>query len=582
MSEAVSQEVNQVDPDLFSDLHMEQTPLQEHAHALGYTPTQALVVKCTHPPSAVVFDGLPTNDARSQVYVEWRDMEMMSKPRILGSDNIVRDVTPADLNTFDYGFLSLNGARVKNIGFITNADDNNNMRQDFNGVMIEQLYDFNAWNIDANLYRPVLKSSTFYTNTTAFNNVGMTATEQFNPNILFAGNLLAMASENPLMFYSFVGDMFKLGRFRAVAKPNRDQMATWETLPHYHRVELLRNNNCSPTDILDLDPNTAIQVLNVGQLGTDGAEPRRFPSTSQILGNSVRSYGGKAMDGIFSVQRLNTVSPQWLSASNTSRGATIISGLYDCYLYTTSFSGSGFFEPLYDNAVAGTTIENLPILRDTLWSKDMTASYTRFSGLALNPQIGASGVGASMQLLIKKVITGYEVQPCPKSAWAGMLRLAPKPDIMAMQAIMDAFYELKDGFPAKYNFLGVLKTIGQGIIKYAPKVIRGLSAAIGAKPAKQLIRAEKSIRSKGEGFKKRTAFAKRDFNYEAVSKDNAPEIVQTTKSYSKLGARKEAAEVKDTNKVVHAIARDIKQIKLEPKQQRERHSGARNKQRRRV
>ena len=77
------------------------------------------------------------------------------------------------------------------------------------------------------------------------------------------------------------------------------------------------------------------------------------------------------------------------------------------------------------------------------------------------------------QLVIKKVYTGYEVQAAPLSAFSGLMKLAPKPDLTAMQAMMDAFYELKDAFPVKYNFLGTLasiaakglKTFGTGLLK---------------------------------------------------------------------------------------------------------------------
>lgn len=492
---------NPIEGDMFSNLHAD-TEAQTTTTA-RHNPKQAVVRKCLHPPSAVPeFCGLPTNDARSQVHLEWRNMQLMQTPYIIDSApdsptySKVRACTPADLATFDYAFLIPNGARVKSIGFVYNATTGR-MEQDYNGKHIEQLYDFAQWSKDVNLYRPTYKSTTLYLNATAFNNTGMVVGNQFNPNILFAGTLLGMSHEQPSLFHSLVTAGVTSGKFKHLQRPTREQVELWETFPHYHRAEVLRRTNANPTDIINLDPNTTHQIISFGRLSSD-AGVQNVPSSSQILGNSLRSLGCKAMEGVFSVQRLNTITPSWCSGATTrSPTATEIGGLYQCwYAEVDGTTGVTLLQAFNENAPIGTANDATVALNDTLWSKDMTWSWVRFSGLSLNSQ-----TSTSMQLLIKKTYCGYEVQPCLASAWSGMMQLGPKPDLTALQAMMDGFYELKDVMPARYNFWGTiaglaakgLKTFGTGVLTNLTKHISDSITGAGKKStAKQPAKKKKA------------------------------------------------------------------------------------------
>lgn len=473
---------NPIEADMFSDLH---TDTEVQTSAAITDPQTAVIRKLVHPPSAVPgFCGLPTNDTRSQVVLEWRNMELLNLPYIFDyTAGAVRAVTAADLTQFDYAFLCVNGARVLNIPFIFNPTAGGTLQPDYNNVMTQSLYNWANWNSDANLFRPIYKSQTFYLNATAFNDTGMVTGNQFNPNILFSGTLLSFSSEQPQNFYGFVVDNVKNGRYsaRPLKGLDRQFIENWEVFPHYHRMELLRLTNSNPTDVLNLDPNTTIQVINLGTVGANTSFPSPVPNNSQILSNSLRSLGCKAKEGMFTVQRLNTVSPAWQSATNTSRGGTVTDpyiGLYQCYQYTIDNTGLGHFVPFIDNCPIGTTSANLPILYDTLWSKDMTFSWVRFSGLSLNSQ-----TSVSTQLLIRKVYSGYEVQPTVTSSWSGMMKLAPKPDLLTMQALMDAYYELKDAMPARYNFWGALGSIAaQGLATFGSSLLENIMNPKKQKP----------------------------------------------------------------------------------------------------
>lgn len=266
---------NPIETDMFSMIHNDS---EVQTTVSVKDPKTSFVAKLLHPPSPIPgFMGLPTNDARTQVLIEWRNMELMDTPVILDFKTLAaRTVTPADLTTFDYAILSTNGARVLNIGFVTNATAGGTMQQDLNGVMTQNLYNWKNWSSDANLYRPTYRSLTTTLNATAFNNTGMVVGNQFNPNILFAGSLISFAHEHGEHFYNFVRCAIEREEIFRLNKPTREDIERWEQFPHYHRVEMLRLANSTPGDTLNLDPNTTIQVINFGNVSANqpaGSQP---------------------------------------------------------------------------------------------------------------------------------------------------------------------------------------------------------------------------------------------------------------------------------------------------------------------
>lgn len=427
---------NPMDFDMFTKLQHDD--MTQGVDAEKLSPTQSFVRKCLHPPSAVPnYCGLPTNDARSQVTVEWRGVGINSTPRVRTSAGAIANLTPADLSTFNYIFLQPSGARVVSIPMIQWA---NSTDLDLANVQTVNSYDFDNFRRDATLYRPAYKSITYHLNATAFNNTGTVVCNQFNPSILFSGTITELAEQNLSLFTTFCHS-----KHNPSSIPTREDIENWECLPKHCRDEFIRKHNLPANTVVGIDPNLNIQILNLSTAST--AFPA--PSSTQILQNSLRAYGGVAKEGVFSVQRLNTIAPRWLTASRAANSGNI-PGLYQCYYYVNPV-GTPVLAPFYENAAVATTSADLKILSDTLWSSDMTWSWVRFDGLALNTQSNVSS-----QLIIRKYYSGIEVQPTVTSAWSGMLRLAPKPDLKHMQALLDAFYELKDGMPARYNFWGEL------------------------------------------------------------------------------------------------------------------------------
>ena len=456
------------------------------------TPINSFLHKCLHPPSAVPgYIGLPTNDARSQVNIQWKNLELMRTPLIVDNAT-VRPMQPSELTTFNYGILCMNGARVLSVPFIFNSAVGY-MVQDVGNIDIQDNYEFDNWHLDANLYRPAYRSITTYLNATAFNNTGAVTSCQFNPNVMFAGNILALSYENYDVFKKLVALFYRENRIKITPATISDRQAheQWLRFPKYIREDILdtmcftaepHGYDLVDAEYVNLDPNTQVQIINLNAIGSN--DYGNFPSASQLLTGSERAYAGKAFEGTFTVSRLNSISPAWLAASNTNADTK---GLYECYSYNYDSLGAShlvaFRSPMHPGPM------NTQPLLDTLWSKDMTWSYTLYEGLSLNTQ-----TSVSTQLLIKKYYTGYEVQPAFKSAWSGMVTLGPRPDIRALQRLMDSFYDQKNTMPAKYNFLGtLLSAVGPHLLKAIPSIAQSLVTAFApteAKKEKEVVKKE--------------------------------------------------------------------------------------------
>jgi hypothetical protein len=460
---------NSIDPDMFQRVsESEAQTIAKPAPSV----TSAFVKKTLHPPSAISnYEGMPTNDARTQVVTEWRGIDLLNQPTTLANGLSVQPI--ASFN--EYAFLIPNGGRVKYIGFVRDPGSAI-WYQDLANVGIVDTYNWSNWYNDANLYRPAYRSTTTYLNATMFNNVGMVSGCQFNPNILFSGTLLSLAETHSDLFRKLIPALVRDKRCKILksSAASDDQLINWAKVPLSIRTDIADMLGLK-TDLIDLDPNTSFQLLNFnnsGEAASVGSTDSFIPSMSQIMMQSQRSYAGKAMEGTFTVQRLNTIAPEWLAATNTNAGAgvPINKGLYNCTTYWIDAAGVPHQVPFLDSAPIGTPNADVPTLKDTLWSKDMTFAWIHYKGLSLNTTLTPD---VAFEIISIKTYIGLEIQPANRSAWAGMMQLSPKPSLEAMQMLMDGFYDLKDCMPAMYNFWGVigkvalqgLKTLGSTLLK---------------------------------------------------------------------------------------------------------------------
>jgi hypothetical protein len=320
--------------------------------------------------------------------------------------------------------------------------------QDLANVGIQDNFDFKVWSKTANNYRPVAKSTTIYPNVTAFNNQGILSAQQFNPTLLFAGTLSDLSYNNVKLFHHYLDELYKSSKRSFV----RDVSQVHPELNLYAFESWMRSRALKPTG-LELDPNVFIQIVNLGTIGylTDIAS--LVPTPSQILTNSMRSYADKFINGAFTVQRINTLSPAWMAGSNTFINS-VYPGLYQCYTFTQSVDGSGHLISLKEPSVIGVASDQLAPLLDTLWTQDMTWSFIRMQGITPNPNItGQIAPSVASPISIKTYYT-FESQPVWNGPWNGLSRTSPMPCLKDMENLMDTFYNMKDSMPAKMNFLG--------------------------------------------------------------------------------------------------------------------------------
>lgn len=443
---------NDVNPDMFGQLRV-SSEFQASQKVVGAE--ASFVQKCIHPPSCIPnYHGLPTNDARSQVTAEYRGIRL-NKGFEYQAGGFGSDPKPLAW-TSKIAILSPNSARTVAYQFIWDTDANI-WRQDVNNVYINGSYDFQRWQYDARLYRPAYKSITTYLNATYFNNTGMVVGNQFNPAILFSGTLSQFIYSNPVEAMSFVRQHYKsLPRLRSNKMGSPLLPSAWcadYDAIYQHKIgpdESLSDSGSIRQ--LRLDPATNIQVVNMGSVPSAG-NGLPVPTPDEVLQNSMRSAGYRAMDGTFSVQRLNTIAPSWMSASNIRQTEpeppTTTYGLYQCYMYWIDAGGSHFV-PFVELDANHKITPNL----DTQWTKDMTWSWTVYEGLTGNSTI-LNPNASEFEILLIKFYLGLEIQPTFASAWSGMVELAPAPDLSAMQLLQEMNYELKDVLPCKYNAGGL-------------------------------------------------------------------------------------------------------------------------------
>ena len=437
-----------VDNSMNFDPMSDATSMPEQTHGKALTPSQAFVCKVTHPPTTVPeFQGLPTQDARTQVVYNMRNIDVLKTPITYDyGTNKYESNTWEDHN--DYSIIVPTGARIKWFGccytFTAGTGLTGFYTQDVGNVGVQDNFDFKNWASTVNLYRPCYKSITMYPNVTAFNNQGIVSAQQFNPNILFSGSMSSLSYEQPKMFNLALDHLYE--------RQGDDLFTTGETHSDFHHaiIENWFKTRKIRSRGLKLDPNDFLQIINMGQIGYENDDISLVPTPSQIAQNSMRSYQDKFVNGAFVVSRINTLSPKWMAGSNTK---VETKGLYQCWSYTISpADGSTHLVRLNDPTAPGAT--TAPVMLDTLWSSDMTWQVIRVQGISPNPITSNASNSATVSPIAIKNYYGIEAQPVWNGPWNGIARMSPKPSLSEMQALMDTFYEMPDGMPSKYNAMG--------------------------------------------------------------------------------------------------------------------------------
>jgi len=467
----------------------ESTPTPTQTTAQATTPTNAFVMQHMHPPSAVPgYLGMPTNDSRSQVTIRWVQYGIVDSSSYLSTaPATVTPVNPGDIS--GYAFLTTSGVNHSTytfVKFIQPVTHRDTWRQDINNTKPLDVYDVTRMSLDATVYRPTYKSVTTYLNATAFNDVGIVTTAQYNPPLLFAGQIESLAADKPQLFlkllkcHSSYGHPIALDKFllepkflqkceetvaeglktyRAGLKELEDELASLIEWPKDRqdadRIRQIKKTLEAHAQIkpVTLDPSTSIQFADFGNSGNDISGNQSgavVPTTDQVMNLSTRSYGGKALDGCFTVSRLNTIAPSWKVVGPIRNGTAAGLGLFFCYFTFRDNNGIDDVKPFLSGSGRVELVPGAYLCEDAQWSSDQTWTWTVYDGIAPNPIASA----ATTRVIAIKQYIGLELQPAAKSPWAGSQKLSPRPSLSAMQRLLEAYFDMKDGTAAKYNFLG--------------------------------------------------------------------------------------------------------------------------------
>lgn len=488
------------------------TETQQTSHKVSAV--EAFLAKTIHPPSAVMgYEGMPTNDCRSQVISEWIDNKLIStsKVDIAGQVTIV---PPGEVE--GYGFLQTSAPNFPLMVFVKLAPGTisatGGWRQDIGNTKKLSLYDMNNFWRDATLYRQCYKSYTYYCNTTAFNNVGEVSTAQFNPAIQFTAAQPAALSK-PAFFESLLAHggvmletddwnnetLMKYSEFvvgkemlaaltrdekkievQKLSKEQQKQLAADRsavaifretTAKSVSRMQQMRVDRAFAKKFDDGDefikpiveiqighnfkitPDMEFQIINFGAMGNSesgNSDGAVVPSMEQITSLSKRSFTCPAREGQFVVNRLNKAVPSWYASSHNKQEFSPY-GLYECWYSFNDDLGNDNYRR-FQTAPAGSNTTATCL--DAFWGDDWTWSWTVFDGMV--PNINISTSQSSNQLIQIKGYNGYEIQASAKSPWVGTQSLGPMPDIMAIQEYERASALMKDGTIAANNFLGAL------------------------------------------------------------------------------------------------------------------------------
>jgi hypothetical protein len=497
---------NNEDVDMFDHLTIHQTENQNMAPMSS--PVKSFLRKIIHPPSQVPgYEGLPTNDVRSQIKMELRGVDIIKTPiTSTGTDVKTELYNSIDM---DYAILVPASMKIAYLPFIY-VDKIGRWIQDVANVKYNNQYNTDRLCVDAMTWRPTYKSITGTLNATYFNNTGLVVAAQFIPQIGFRGTIAYMAETNFTLFKAFI--KHKRDNNEIVIHQNKisdkirknfdEEDSDYEVIsdydsrckrvtkfkeefeaniPPYIRDRLIHEGVMTKNEVPLFSVQTSVQVIDFAgspnPILPGSLSP--VPSTDQLLQNSVRSYTDKAMEGVFAVNRLTTIDPKWRT-SGILRPETENFGQYQCYwsvyLSPTQPVLYGFQS---QTSQEGLTPTQIPTLLDHEWSQDMTWTWIIFKGLTAN----GGGGNRSNQLCALKTITGVEIQPSYNSPWAPMSEPGPKPDLNAMQEMMDIFYQQKDAMPARCNFWGELfGTLGSTVVsKLGPKVIGSIGGNLISK-----------------------------------------------------------------------------------------------------
>lgn len=377
-------------------------------------------------------------------------------------------------------FLTMPGGVVASYIFMKVADNTYAQQQALNNLSIapglqppaalNTGYDWeNNYGVDVGLHYVDYKSTTFYANTTDFNNQGLISTSTFKPDIVTGMSAASYTATINMKSRKAFLDACRLPTETVFEGEDTDFTVLSSTSKHGHNVR---------APVADF----TVQILNFGvsnatisNLGANETIIGLFPNdvgSLQVMSknNATRPF----KDGAFVVAR-DAEEVQTFMSKPLSTNATGNYTLPRCFLCWYNPAANSYIYYALNSRTIMTGSEIPTKSNDIPWS-NTTASLTLVQGMSVPSAVTQSP--QSLPYVSIKSITGYSVQPAITSSLNVFVRELPFPDQAAIDMIACINRNRPDSLPASANDFG---TVAKTILSLAPTVISGIKSLFGSK-----------------------------------------------------------------------------------------------------
>lgn len=349
-------------------------------------------------------------------------------------------------------------------------------------------------------FRMGYKSTTFYQDSTAFNNNGMIYTAQFRPNVTtYTDHDLTAFKER---FNQHKGYGAALKHFEKQQQNDLDE----------DFVKL--NMRDQPTPKLPSAGN-ALQVISLGRIPMTGGE---------VLMKSPKSTTRRAVEGAFVVQQFSEPTQRYVSLARHYTSRERPATQYSIFCYYEFIGPDGRF-----NLASFRSADGGQFSPDTEWY-DMTWAFV----MVILP---TNGSGVQNAPVIMKTITGIDVQPVTGGMLQSVVKESPLYDMEALRLACMLRQRMPDSLPASANDFG---SVAATVMGWAPKIWGAIKSIFGSPEATVKKEVKKEVRkeeSKPARANVQRAKAKVAVRRQGIAKLKAVDAVKNTKRGAVVRAR---------------------------------------------
>lgn len=378
----------------------------------------AWVEKYLHPPSALrsSYNGIPDLNTTPSVNLEYRLESEQPPPQTSTSTLFIMPSSPY-VHAFRF-----------------NVRPGPNYQDESDVIPPNPNIDLKDFSKSAESYRMAYRSTTFYQDSTAFNNAGMIYTAAFRPNV---------AEYNERQLGLFTDRFSRHKGFKDAVK-------------HLQKPSELADEFTELT-VSPKAPSqgNVVQVISLGKIPTTGGE---------VLMRSPKSVARRANEGAFVVQQFSEPTQSYKSMARSydkRQGQAPISySVFNFYEYEV---GGDLVLASFKSVPGGSNCPDLP------WY-EMTWAFVLYT-----PAIGANEAAP----LLLKTIVGIEVQPTSGSLLQAVVKDAPLYDQQALRMASMMRQQMPDSLPSSANdfssFIGAA-------LNWAPKIFDAIKSIFAPKP----------------------------------------------------------------------------------------------------